>query len=67
MFCPNQQNKETAIEKVVSLVTNLLESNLLFSLSFEYEDSNKDAIDKIISELGIITLSHDDIPQSNKI
>ncbi|MBE6310809.1 MAG: hypothetical protein E7080_07140 [Bacteroidales bacterium] len=55
-LCPVKQNQDSVLEKMVSILTRLIESNLEFGVTFSFKDSDKEVISSLLEESGIEVL-----------
>lgn len=68
-MCPVKQNQDSVLEKMVSILTRLVESNLEFGITFSFKDSDKEAISTLLKEPGIEVLDNNLFPEifNNKL
>ena len=55
-LCPVKQNQDSVLEKMVSILTRLIESNLEFGVTFSFKGSDKEVISSLLEESGIEVL-----------
>ena len=62
-LCPVKQNQDSVLEKMVSILTRLVESNLEFGITFSFKDSDKDVVSALLKEPGIVTFDNNLFPE----